>query len=460
MTEKTKPKQKKHLRTISMWCKSFSAEEKELVRTLSIHASQMYNVCLYPLRQAFFKKEKLPSDTELYHATKLNENFSLLLNDCSQQIRRVAYSDMKAFFGTLKAKKQANTVNTINLPRYKKNRKKDKPIYSNIVIQGRSIRFVENKTDLEKDTVNRVVINCSKNFKKAYPHLLHKLELSIPKHITKINEVRILPKSNGEEFKVEVVYEVEQDKAMEDNGRYLSIDLGLNNLAACLNSTNGSSILLDGRYLKSLNQWYNKKATKLSSKIALGRNNNQDVSAIIKKKNKLSRNRTNKINDYFHRSTNYIVEYCLKNNLNTILVGENKEQKQSINIGLVNNQNFVSVPFFKFKNMLEYKAKSKGLLFDKNEESYTSKTSFLDLEEVKKHKSYLGKRTKRGLFQSSLGQMLNADVNGAGNILRKWLKSRGDFEIWRDQYFKEASRGIVNCPKKINLECLHTNLGF
>jgi IS605 OrfB family transposase len=451
---------KKNLRTISMWCKSFSSDEKELVKMLSIHASQMYNVCLYPLRQAFINKTKMPSDTELYHATKHNENFSLLLNDCSQQIRRVAYSDMKAFLGGLKAKKKANTTNSINLPRYKKNRKSNTPTYSNIVIQGRSVRFIQNKTDLEKDTVNRVVINCSKNFKKAYPNLLHKLELSIPKHITKINEIRILPKSNGEEFKLEVVYEVEEEKTMEDNGRYLSIDLGLNNLAACLNSTNGSSILLDGRHLKSLNQWYNKKIAKLSSKIDLGRNNNQDVSAIIKKKNKLSRNRINKINDYFHHSTNYIVDYCFKNNINTILVGENKEQKQSINIGLVNNQSFVSVPFFKFKNMLEYKAKIKGLLFAKHEESYTSKTSFLDLEEVKKHKSYLGKRTKRGLFKSSLGLLLNADVNGAGNILIKWLKSIGDFEIWRDQYFKEVSRGIVNCPKKIRLECLHTNKGF
>lgn len=459
MANKSK-KREKHLRTLSMWCKSFSPEEKELVQILSIHASQMYNVCLYSLRQAFFKKETMPSDTELYHATKLNENFSLLLNDCSQQIRRVAYSDMKAFFGSLKAKKTANNTNSINLPRYKKNRKQNKPTYSNIVIQGRSVRFVKNKTDLEKDTVNRVVINCSKNFKKEYPHLLNKIELSIPKHIKKINEVRILPKSNGEEFKLEIVYEVEEDKLMEDNGRYLSIDSGLNNLAACLNSTNGSSILLDGRYLKSLNQWYNKKVATLSSKIDLGRNNNQDISAIIKKKNKLSRNRTNKINDYFHRATNYIVEYCLKNNLNTIIIGENKEQKQSINIGSVNNQNFVSVPFSKFKNMLEYKAKSKGLLLVRHEESYTSKTSFLDLEEVKKHKSYLGKRTKRGLFKSSLGLLLNADVNGAGNILRKWLKSRGDFELWRDQYFKEASRGIVNCPKKIRLKCLHTNVGF
>jgi putative transposase len=450
----------KHLRTLSMWCKSFSPEEKELVQILSVHASQMYNVCLYSLRQAFFNKEKIPSDTELYHSTKHNENFSLLLNDCSQQIRRVAYSDMKAFFGSLKAKQKANATNSINLPRYKKNRKKNKPTYSNIVVQGRSVRFIKNNIVLEKDTVNRVSINCSKNFKKAYPNLLNKLEFSIPKHIKKINEVRILPKSNGEEFKIEVVYEVEEDKAMEDNGRYLSIDLGLNNLAACLNSTNGSSILIDGRYLKSLNQWYNKKAAKLSSKIDLGRNNNQDVSAIVRKKNKLSRNRTNKINDYYHRAANYIVEYCLKNNINTIVVGENKEQKQSINIGSVNNQSFVSVPFFKFKNMLEYKAKSKGLILVRHEESYTSKTSFLDLEEVKKHKSYLGTRTKRGLFKSSLGLLLNADVNGAGNILRKWLKSIGNFEIWREHYFKEASRGIVNCPKKVRLECLHTNFCF
>lgn len=150
----------------------------------------------------------------------------------------------------------------------------------------------------------------------------------------------------------------------------------------------------------------------------------------------------------------HLSELCAKHNINTIIIGENKEQKQEINIGSVNNQNFVFVPFYKLKKLIEYKAKQVGINYSPHEESYTSKTSFLDLEPVSKRELYVGRRVKRGLFKTAKGLLINADVNGAGNILRKYLTSSGNFESWYSQYFEEASRGIVNCPMKLTLSCL------
>ena len=138
----------------------------------------------------------------------------------------------------------------------------------------------------------------------------------------------------------------------------------------------------------------------------------------------MSEKRHHKINAYYHLVTKSLVNYCVKNNINTVVIGENKQQKQNINIGKVNNQNFVNIPLFKLKNILEYKLKQQGITLVRHEESYTSKTSFLDLEEVKKHDIYQGKRVKRGLFKSSKNITINADMNGALNILRKYLISK------------------------------------
>lgn len=246
----------------------------------------------------------------------------------------------------------------------------------------------------------------------------------------------------------------------EDNNSYLSIDPGLNNFAACFNSNNGSSFIIDGRYLKSINQHYNKKSSKLQSSIDLRKNEKLAANYLIKNKNKLTHKRNNKINDYFHRTSKYIIEYCVKHNINKIIIGENKEQKQNINIGKINNQNFVFIPHAKFKDILEYKARSKGIELLREEESYTSKTSFIDLEPMKHQDKYLGKRTKRGIFRTKEGILINSDINGAANILRKYLERNGKFKEWKDLYFKEASKGIVNYPRKLNLDRLLSEFGF
>ena len=214
-----------------------------------------------------------------------------------------------------------------------------------------------------------------------------------------------------------MVYEIPDVKAKKDNKRYCSIDLGLNNLA-----TIGSNVIkpfiINGNPLKSINQYFNKKRSFLQSKLNKGEYTNENLERLYLKRN-------NKIKDYLHKASRYIINQLVSNNINTLVIGHNKNWKQEINIGKRNNQNFVNIPFNNLIHMLTYKAQLEGIQVIETEESYTSKCSFLDNEEICKHEEYLGKRIKRGLFKAFNGKLINADLNGALNILRKVV---GEFQ--------------------------------
>ena len=165
-----------------------------------------------------------------------------------------------------------------------------------------------------------------------------------------------------------------------------------------------------GKYLKSLNQFYNKESSHLKSL-------NKNLSS--KKLKSLSKNRTNRIDDYLHKVSKDLINRAVSNDVTSIVIGKNLNWKQEVKLGKVNNQNFVQIPFNKVINMIKYKANLKGIDVIEIEESYTSKCSFFDNEYPCKHESYKGQRVKRGLFKTSLGKTLNADLNGALNIIRK-----------------------------------------
>lgn len=150
--------------------------------------------------------------------------------------------------------------------------------------------------------------------------------------------------------------------------------------------------------------------------------------------------RNNRVNDYLHKATRLFVNYLVSKEINSVVVGYNKEWKQGINIGKVNNQNFVGIPYYKLLNMLTYKCVMEGISVVVTEESYTSKCSFLDDEDICKHDIYKGKRVKRGLYQSSNGRLINADVNGALNILKEVI---GKFEY---DSIKVCSTPLVVTP--------------
>lgn len=245
-------------------------------------------------------------------------------------------------------------------------------------------------------------------------------------------QIRIIPEATC--FIVEIVYERKETDLGLDKDNFLSIDLGLNNLCACVSNV-VESFIINGKIAKSVNQWYNKKKAKLMSFVG-----NKGTS---NKTKRITLLRNCWIEDKLHKISRYIVNFCRSNNIGTIIIGLNKGWKNKINIGKRNNQHFVSIPHSKLINKIVYKAKLLGINVIIHEESYTSKIDHLAFEPLKKQESYLGKRKKRGLFQSSIGKLINSDINGAIGIARKVI---GDSFIG-----KIIDSGFVFNPIRLNV---------
>ena len=223
-------------------------------------------------------------------------------------------------------------------------------------------------------------------------------------------------------IQVEIIYNKEITDSSLDKTRAIGIDLGLNNLMAITSNIGNVSSLVNGRPLKSINQYYNKRKARLTSLLE------KRGLKSSKRLRRLEMKRTCKIKDYLHKTSRRIVELMYNNNIGTCFIGYNDGWKNDVNMGKKNNQNFVSIPYSLLINMLKYKIEEKGGVLVELNEAYTSKCSFLDNEEIKKHESYKGKRVKRGLFLSSDKKALNADINGSLNILKRGMKFSFDFK--------------------------------
>ena len=402
-------------------------KELEVVKQLSYYSARLYNVGLYSVRQYYFNNNTYLPYAKNYHECKTNENYKLLLSDTSQQILRIVDRNFKSFFALLKLKAKGKYSEKIKLPHYKKQDE-----LMNITIQGRSARIRD----------GYVIIGLSKAFKEKHNPSFKELKFKLPKNIKtdKLQEVRIIPVFGGLEFDIEFVYKKEIKPISVDKDKYLSIDMGLDNFATCFDSNDGSSFIIDGRYIKSLNRHYNKQKAYYQS--ILDRQNIKQSKRMLR----LSRKRYNKINNYFNLAVKKITDYCIKHNIGNIVIGDFSDIKRNINIGKKNNQNFVSIPYGLFKRKLESKCEQLGIEYHLQEESYTSKCSYLDNETVEKQETYLGKRVTRGLFRTAKGYLINADVNGAANILVKFLTSNGQ---------RIANRyGCVNHPPRLKLNDL------
>lgn len=222
---------------------------------------------------------------------------------------------------------------------------------------------------------------------------------------------------NSYTFEILIGYEVETLNPIQTTN-FAAIDLGVNNLAT-LTFTNNTPLIINGKPVKSINQYYNKLLSKTQT---------LDLNPIYREKLCVKRN--NKINDYLHKASHYIVKQLVSNNINTLVIGKNNGWKQATKMGNVTNQNFVQIPYYKLIQMLTYKCLLKGIKVVVTQESYTSKCSFLDKDEIRYHEKYSGKRIKRGLYKSKNGILINADVNGSYNIMRKYLKEVEDIDIY------------------------------
>ncbi|MEB3218126.1 MAG: transposase [Nostocales cyanobacterium 94392] len=249
-----------------------------------------------------------------------------------------------------------------------------------------------------------------KQLKKGFIHLSG-TNISLSTKVNNVHQVRVVPRTYH--YVIEVVYFQDEIAKNPENTYVAGVDIGLDNLAAITaNSNSFQPILLNGKPLKNINAYYNKKKACLQSRLGGERKTSTKIQ-------KLTHKRNCQIIDYLHKASRLIVDYLAANRIGTLVIGKNDLWKQSINLGNRTNQNFVCIPHAQFIEMLTYKCQLVGISVVTTSENYTSKCSFIDFEPIEKHEVYLGKRVKRGLFRSSNGFLINADCNGSGNIVRK-----------------------------------------
>ena len=372
-------------------------------------SKNLYNSTLYCVRQQFIFNKKYVSYYEINKKfTHRNQHdYRQLPSKVAKMTQKLVDENMKSFFSLLKLKKDKGYDKPIKLPKYLK------------------------RDGLQVVHYDKQALSFKK--KKGFIHLSRtNIYVKTKQSEDNIRFVKIIPRGNH--FLITVGYSRGKNKLFDDNGRYGSVDLGLNNLIT-FSSNVTEPFIINGKPVKSINQYYNKKISKLKSKLP----KNKRVSKNI---NNLYKRRSHKIDDYLHKSTKTLVNHLVSNRINTLIIGYNKGWKQDINIGRRNNQNFVQVPFQRLVQMLIYKCNEQGITVVLQEESYTSKCSFLDNEPIQKHDKYKGKRVKRGLFKTENGIIVNADLNGSLNILKKYLIKK---EVWNENLFSDCI-GVCSIP--------------
>ena len=350
-------------------------------------AARLYNFCNYHRRHVHFGKIEKFSEYELSKllAEFNQDDYRALPTQTSQQIIKLLFKNWKSYFAALKQFKITPELFTgkPKPPKYK-----DKTGFGICIFTNQQVKIKEGFIHFPK-SVNIAPLKT--------------------KITSKIAQVRIVPKATC--FVIEVVYNVKPTIENVDKSKFLTIDLGVGNFATCGNNIGEKPFIINGRILKSENQWYNKEKARLQSFIGDKGSSNRI--------NKLTFNRNNFIEDKLHKISRFIVNYALGHEIGTIIVGKNPLWKNEANMSKKSNQNFVQLPHAKLIDKITYKANMLGIQVITNEESYSSKCDHLAFEEMRHHENYLGKRKKRGLFQSSTGVLLNADVNGFIGIARK-----------------------------------------
>lgn len=428
--------------------------QSETIGSLCHASKNLYNAALYPIRQRFFENQKLYKETKqkgkgiyycktekhledgLYEMFKDTEVYKALPAKTAQQILKKLCANWTSYFKNhirwLKEFKANPSKFHIKV--------KEMPDGTTIIKRnslGHPLREGEPNIPKykRKDGEYMLILTnqqCKiKNGILKFPKVVNlEIKTRLPDD-TDLREVRIIP--NGVNYTCEIVYDKEIDPTELSAGRIIGIDPGTSNLVTIANNFGEEPFVINGGVAKGMNHYYNREKARVQSIYdKLG----------IKFGGKLqwiNWKRKNKFKDYFHKVSRYIINYCIKYNVDTIVIGKNVEWKQEVNIGKVNNQNFVQIPHAKLIEMIQYKAEEVGIIVILQEESHTSKCSFLDNESVEHHDKYVGKRgntTKnkptffktttekkipahRGLFRSSVGQIIHSDVNGALNIIRK-----------------------------------------
>jgi putative transposase len=395
---------------------------------LAFKSKNLYNAANYVLRQSFIYGWGYVNYNEMNRLMKSHAAYKAMPAKVSQQILMLLDKNWKSFFEALKAyKKDASKfTGSPKLPKYK-----DKVKGRNILVY--TIQAISSR-QLKKGII-----------KLSGTEILIKTKVN-PERIC---QVRLVPKCDA--YVIEVIYDEPESTAIRNNF-VASIDLGLDNLAALTSNQPGFiPLLINGRPLKSINQFYNKRSSQLQSQLKGERKTSPRLQ-------RLTRCRNQKVDNYLHQTSRLIVELLTANQIGTLVIGKNAQWKTEINLGKRTNQNLVSIPHARLIEMLEYKARLVGIKVIVQEESYTSKSSFLNLDPIPVYGHtgaldvvFSGRRIKRGLYRTSVGQLINSDVNGSYNILRKAIPNA-------------FGNGIESCvvqPRRVNpLEVKAKGEGF
>lgn len=373
-------------------------------KDLCVKTKNLYNQSLYYFRQSIFGKIQYFSEYELTGLfAEFNEkSYKELPAQTAQQVIKLLFKDIKSWKEARKeyTKFPKKFLGRPKIPKYKKE-------LSVVIFTNQQIKIKDNCIHFPKSVNLKPLATKVKN----------------------ISQVRIVP--NSDHFVIEVIYEKQEKEIKTYNGNWMGIDLGMNNLATC--TSNKSAIIYDGKLLKSINHFYNKRKSKLQSKLIKEKYSSKRIQRLTFKRN-------NKTNNYIHQISNKIIKQANNENITKIIIGNNKRWKQDINLGNNTNRNFVSIPHSTLIEKIKYKGFMEGIEVIITQEAYTSKCSALDLEPICKHQNYLGKRVKRGLFRTANGNKINADVNGSLNIARL---------VAGNEIISDSVRSCVSQPRKV-----------
>jgi putative transposase len=361
----------------------------------AFQSKNLYNAALYEIRQSFIHEKKYLNYNEMQRRMQSHEAYKALPAKVSQQILMVLDRNWKSFFEALEAYTldPSKFLGRPKLPKYKHK------------TEGRNILvYTIQAISRGKKGLQRGIIKPSM------------LAIEVQTKHKNVDQVRIVPRKGF--YVVEVVYEQEVKQAEVNPAYYAGIDIGMNNLVALTsNKPHFKSILVNGRPVKSINQFYNKRKAELQKQLG--------TTGTTARMERMTNKRNRRIDQYMHTASKRIIDVLVKEGIGVLCIGKNDAWKQEANMGKRTNQNFVQIPHARFIAMLTYKAELVGITVKVTEESYTSKASLLDLDPLpvrnnggEKH-TFSGKRVKRGLYRASDGRKLNADINGAGNIIRK-----------------------------------------
>ena len=372
-------------------------------------SKNLFNYANYLIRQKFIISGEYLDYYKIQKLCQGKTDYLALPAKVSQQVLLRLHESWKSFFAATKE---------YNLHPDKFKARPKIPRYKHKIL-GRNV-LTYTVQAISKEWLKKGIINFSKT------------QIFLTTKVREINQVRIVPKTYH--YSIEVVYEVKAVTGSSSGVEWIAgIDIGLNNLATITSNLKGfGPLIINGKPLKSINAYCHKKKAMLQSYLKGERQTSIKI-------NHLTHKRNVKVDNYLHNASRFIINHLAANRIGTLVIGKNDNWKQGINLGKRNNQNFVAIPHARFIEMLTYKAQLVGIAVKVIEESYTSKCSFLDNEPCVKHSEYKGKRIKRGLFRAGDGRLINADVNGSANIVKKAFPNA----------FAEGIQGVVVCPVRV-----------